>query len=227
MKERIRLQGQLLFLAVMGTIVLSGVIFQKWHTEKWEELLDISGFGLIFLGFVFRIAARGYKSEHSSVGHILVKNGPYALTRNPMYFGTFLIGAGVIAILFQLVILFIFIAIFLLIYIPQIKKEEAVLSVYFREEYAGYCQTVPRFFPKMNSWGGMSRYVRIKISWNGKERVSLLKVIILMITLEVWRDVMLFGHQELLDELLELTQVIILFTIIFLPYLDFSQRIGK
>ncbi|MDO8579935.1 MAG: phosphatase PAP2 family protein [Candidatus Omnitrophota bacterium] len=215
MKKRIRLQGQLIFFGVIGVIVLSQVIFQKWHTEGWEDLLDICGFGLVLLGFIFRISARGYKSEHSDSGRTLVKDGPYTLTRNPMYLGTFLIGAGVVTLLFHFTLFLIFMAICLMIYIPQIKKEEALLLNHFGQEYSHYCQTVPRTFPKLSSWLNLPKYFRIKISWIKKEFLSLALIIVSIVAVEIWIDTKMFGYQELLSETLELILILILFMSMF------------
>lgn len=94
MKKRIKIQGFLIFLATLATISLSKFVFPHWKKEPWDEFLDVVGIGLVLFGFLFRITARGYKQEKSYNGKLLVKDGPYAMVRNPMYFGTFMIGTG-------------------------------------------------------------------------------------------------------------------------------------
>ncbi|MDI6758843.1 MAG: methyltransferase, partial [Candidatus Omnitrophota bacterium] len=128
MKKRIRIQGMLIFLAVVLTISIPKFVFPYWKEEPLEEFLDVLGVGIVLFGFLFRIAARGYKEEKSFGGKNLVKDGPYYLMRNPMYFGTSLIGIGITIALFKLWIILLFLIICFLIYIPQVKKEEDLLS---------------------------------------------------------------------------------------------------
>ena len=100
MKKRIGIQGFLLFLAMLMSVLLSKVIFPKWQQKILDEVLNCIGISVILTGFLFRISARGYKSEGSDNGKKLITDGPYSLMRHPMYFGTLLIGAGSILVLF-------------------------------------------------------------------------------------------------------------------------------
>ncbi|MDO8602371.1 MAG: isoprenylcysteine carboxylmethyltransferase family protein, partial [Candidatus Omnitrophota bacterium] len=139
MKIRIKIQGALMFLGLGAIILFSNFVSPHWKQEISDDASDAIGMGLIFFGFLFRIAARGHKEEKSSNGNALVKDGPYAIIRNPMYLGTFLIGMGVVMMLLNLWFLLLFAVIFLLIYIPQMKKEETVLLKKFGREYEEYC----------------------------------------------------------------------------------------
>lgn len=214
MKKRIKIQGILIFLSILAAISLSKLIFPHWKQEPLDEVLDIFGIGLVLFGFLFRIAARGYKKEKSFDGKALVKDGPYALVRNPMYFGTFMIGIGIILILFKLWIFLLFLVIFLFIYIPQINKEEAILLKRFGQEYNNYCKITPKYFPSVYHLLNIRRYVSLKLVWIKKELFSLLIVLSVTIVIEVWQDVRLFGYKEFLEELFELFVIIVSFMII-------------
>src|SRR3990167_5349727 len=146
MKPRIKIQGLLIFISIVITFCLHKWLFAEWRGRLWNELFNFSGVVLVLFGFLFRVSARGHKEERSSQGRSLVKDGPYALIRNPMYFGTLLIGIGTTAILFQFWTIFLFLAVFLLIYIPQVRKEEALLAVMFKDEYQEYSKVVPGYF---------------------------------------------------------------------------------
>jgi len=151
-----------------------------------DYIIEALGAIFIILGFLFRISARGYKEEKCNNGHALVKDGPYAIVRNPMYFGTFLIGAGVIMMLLRLWILFLFAAIYFAIYFPQIRKEEKMLIDRFGREYEAYCRTTPRCYPKAESILNMRRYISLKPFWIQKEMFSMIPTIIIVALIKLW-----------------------------------------
>jgi protein-S-isoprenylcysteine O-methyltransferase Ste14 len=214
MKKRIRIQGFLIFLAVLITVLLSKLFFPQWRQEPNDELVDGVGIALVLFGFLFRISARGYKKEMSANSFALVKDGPYAMVRNPMYFGTFLIGTGIIAVLFKAWLFLLFAGIFLAIYIPQIKKEEAVLLKSFGQEYKEYCKITPKYFPGFYHWLNIRDYIILKYSWIKQELSSMAAVILVIIAIEVWEDVRLFGRQEFLKESVELVFIILSFALL-------------
>lgn len=127
MKKRIRMQGITIFIGLLLAVFLYDRFFPSWPKETLEEFLDILGIGGILLGFLVRIISRGYKEDYTESGNKLVQDGPYRVMRNPMYFGTLVIGISVVAVLFNFWVLAIFAAIYILIYIPQMNKEKEVL----------------------------------------------------------------------------------------------------
>ena len=212
MKKRIRIQGLLIFISFILAIFLYKILLAQWQGKLLDKLFDCLGIALVLSGFLFRISARGYKEEKSAGGRNLVTDGPYAAVRNPMYFGTLLIGTGVIFTLLQLWVIFPFIIIFLLIYIPQIKKEEALLLKTFREAYQAYSQSTPRCFPRLKGLLSLPGRLRLKLSWVRKESASLLLTIIAILVIEAWEDVQLFGRLEFLRESIELVLMLLSFT---------------
>jgi len=78
----------------------------------------------------------------------LVRQGPYSITRNPLYFFSF-IGIIGIGLATETITVPAILAVFFLIYYPfVIKKEEVKLARLFPDQFPAYCRTVPRFFPK-------------------------------------------------------------------------------
>lgn len=218
MKKRIGIQGFLIFLTIVVSILFSKFFFPKWKKEYLDEFLDAVGIGIILFGFLFRIAARGYKSERSNSGKTLITDGPYGLMRHPMYFGTLLIGLGVILVLFEWWAFPLFLTVFLLIYIPQVRKEERLLSSRFGQGYELYSKKIPNYFPKGLSLFkiDLGDYLFFKWSWVKKELVSLVAVMSLIIAAEMWEDVRLFGSTEYFKELIELCLIIIFLVAIFI-----------
>ena len=208
MKRRIRIQGMLMFLAVLLAILLRSFIFQNWASPFIDLLLDLVGLVIIFKGFLLRITARGYKEENSSYGHALVKNGPYAYTRNPMYLGTLLIGLGITLVLFQIWVAAIYLAVYLAIYIYQIKKEEVWLLREFGKEYTDYCLATPRFFPCICRPVEFIQSLRFKSAWVKKERQSFLIVFSMVMVVEAVNDIRAFGSKAFAVEFILLLSVL-------------------
>jgi len=221
MKKRIKIQDALIFIAVILLILLTKFVIPDWKKEPLEELLDTLGIVFVLFGFLLRIVARGYKEEMSQGGNRLVTNGPYCLMRNPMYFGTLLIGIGITSVLLKLWSVPIFLIICLFIYLPQINREEKILLKRFGEDYKNYCKFSPKYFPNIRRLLNLKAYVpSLKFSWIKKEFFSLILTVIAIFIIEIWQDVALFGFRELFDEFLELSLVIMVFivTIIIFVY---------
>jgi len=93
----------------------------------------------------------------SGVGHIrkarvLAVTGPYAYTRNPLYFGTFFLGLGftVASGVWPLAILFALL--FIGIYLPVMRVEAEDIRRIFGDDYDEYARNVPVFVPRFTPW---------------------------------------------------------------------------
>ena len=223
MKKRIRIQGILIVTAIILIIVLNKFIASPWKKKSLDEFLDISGIILVLSGFLLRIAARGYKEEKSCAGKNLVIDGPYGLMRNPMYFGTLLIGTGIIFVLFELWTIPIFLIIYCLIYIPQVKREEKVMSERFGDQYRNYCKVTPKYFPNIHYLLNFKGYLSLKFSWIRKEFFSFITTILAVLAIEAWEDLRLFGYSALFKEVAELLSVILVFAIVVSLLIKKSQ----
>lgn len=215
MKKRIKIQGFLIFCVLAIAILMPKFLFAHWEKEALDEFLDALGMGVVLFGFLFRIAARGYKAEISANGRCLVKDGPYGLIRHPMYFGTLLIGLGIVLALFKWWAFPVFFIVCLLIYIPQIQREENKLYASFGAEYQNYCKTVPKYFLNIINLFKVDfrDYLFFKRAWIKKEFSSLVGITALIIAIEAREDVRLFGRQEFIKELLELSLIAVFFII--------------
>lgn len=97
------------------------------------------------------VAIRGWASGHISKNERLATTGPYAHTRNPLYFGSFLIAAG-FAIAAHWALLLVVVAFFVLIYAPTMQRERANIAGRFPEAYETYSANVPAFVPRPTPW---------------------------------------------------------------------------
>jgi protein-S-isoprenylcysteine O-methyltransferase Ste14 len=102
------------------------------------------------------LAAVGLGVRAWAAGHIikndrLATTGPYAHTRNPLYFGSFLIAAG-FAIAAHWSLLLVVVAFFALVYGPTIQKERVKISGMFPDTYPRWEENVPAFIPRPTAW---------------------------------------------------------------------------
>ena len=97
------------------------------------------------------VLIRGWASGHISKNERLATTGPYAHTRNPLYFGSFLIAAG-FAVAVHWALLLLVVAFFALIYAPTMQRERANIAGRFPEAYEVYAANVPAFVPRPTPW---------------------------------------------------------------------------
>ena len=110
-------------------------------------------FGLLVVAFgeglrLWGVAAAGPETRRRSrVVTRLVTHGPFAWTRNPLYFGNFFIWTGFSLVAGLQWFVPIAIAVFALEYTPIVRYEEAVLETTFGDEYVRYKMHTPRWLP--------------------------------------------------------------------------------
>jgi protein-S-isoprenylcysteine O-methyltransferase Ste14 len=97
------------------------------------------------------VLVRAWASGHISKNERLAVSGPYAHTRNPLYFGSFLIAAG-FAVAAHWALLLVVIAFWAFIYAPTMERERANISGRFPDAYARYSENVPKFVPRVTPW---------------------------------------------------------------------------
>lgn len=110
--------------------------------------------GSLLLGLPVAVAGllvRAWAAGHIVKNEQLTMTGPYAHTRNPLYFGSFLIAAG-FALAAHWSLLLVVIALFAFIYGPTIEQERTSISARFPEDYARYEANVPPFVPRLTPW---------------------------------------------------------------------------
>jgi protein-S-isoprenylcysteine O-methyltransferase Ste14 len=115
---------------------------------------------------------RGLASGHVRKNEALATSGPYAYTRNPLYFGSLLMGIGFAVAARNWWIGVLLVILFLAIYLPVIRSEEQFLRQTFRE-FDEYARRVPRMVPRFlparlaEAAGGFSMELYLKHrEWN-------------------------------------------------------------
>ena len=107
------------------------------------------GGAIAFVGVLVRAWAAGHIVKNDR----LATTGPYAHTRNPLYFGSFLIAAG-FAVAAHWSLLLLVIGFFVAVYVPVIDREKGHIRGRFPDSYDEYARNVPAFVPRPLPWRG-------------------------------------------------------------------------
>lgn len=109
------------------------------------QLLPVAGLVLIGIAMVGRLWSSLYIGGRKN--NELVTEGPYSMTRNPLYFFSLLGFVGIAFCTRSISISVCVVAFFALVYPSVIGSEEALLRRRFGATFEAYCKLTPRFFP--------------------------------------------------------------------------------
>lgn len=150
--------------------------------EPTARLLAAGGV-VALLGGLIRAWAAGTIRKNK----ILTVSGPYAHTRNPLYFGSFLVGLGVVIASGSLWLLAIFLAFFAVIYSRTIVAEERRLEELFGDSFRRYAAAVPRFVPRLLPYRcGESSATRFRLQHYFGQREWELALGVLLAFMALW-----------------------------------------
>jgi protein-S-isoprenylcysteine O-methyltransferase Ste14 len=136
------------------------------------------GSALIIPGLAIRVLASGHVQKNER----LTTTGPYAYTRNPLYLGSLILAAGFALTARNWWIGAGLILIFLVIYLPVIRGEEAFLREHF-QEFMEYSRQVPRLLPRLSSYSGGRGTFSWELYWKHREYNATLGCVVLMAAL--------------------------------------------
>ena len=137
---------------------LVALLFIVFSSPSW--LTIAIGFPLALCG----VAIRAWASGHLRKNLELATSGPYAFTRNPLYFGSFIMLAGCVIAGGNGVLALLMMAFFLGIYLPVMKNEAIHMRDLFTRDYRAWSSETPLFFPRFVPYGG-----RRLSSFDGKQ----------------------------------------------------------
>lgn len=105
------------------------------------------------------LGLRAWASGHVSKAAEITQSGPYAYTRNPLYLGSILIGAGFALAARSPWIALGMLVVFLAVYVPVIRWEEAWLRAHL-DGFDDYAARVPRLLPRLTHAGAPGAFSR-------------------------------------------------------------------
>lgn len=136
--------------AAVGVGVLISMRSASPEGAYWHEAIERIGIILILVGIVGRTWCAMYIGGNKL--NRLVTEGPYSLTRNPLYvfsaIAAFGLGAQLGSVVYALICAVAALAIFALV----IHHEERALADRFPGEFALYKARVPRLAPDFRGW---------------------------------------------------------------------------
>ena len=107
----------------------------------------VSGGVVGAIGLVMRAAAAGHLRKHEA----LATGGPYAYTRNPLYFGSAILAAGLVLAARTWVAGLLVGGYFVLFYPAVMRREEAELRAQYGPAFEEYAAGVPLFWPRLTA----------------------------------------------------------------------------
>src|SRR6266581_1612776 len=125
----------------LGFVLATGVLYFAQPTAA----SILFGLPVAIVGGVFRALAAGVIKKDS----VMATSGVYALTRNPLYFGSSLLACGFALMSWNEIAAILLLLPFALIYPTVILREEDHLARLFPDEFRAYRSRVPRFFPRL------------------------------------------------------------------------------
>lgn len=146
--QRLRIASFWLIAAILGSFLL--FIHSGWEhpnpgSYDIEELIELSGLGLIGIAILGRLWCTLYIGGRKSSE--LVQDGPYSMTRNPLYFFSTVGAVGVGAQTGSIVIALICGFLAALILSLTLQREAIFLRERFGASFNAYAERVPAFFP--------------------------------------------------------------------------------
>ncbi len=139
-RRRVRITS-IVFVTLLGASVVNGA--RPHDLTNLHETKSIVGLGLVFAGLAIRSWAAGILHKGSKLTTI----GPYAIIRNPLYVGSFMMMAGFGALIDQWQI-WIALTPFLVLFVYAVKTEERLLAKHFGQAWCDYAKRTPRFVPR-------------------------------------------------------------------------------
>ena len=147
----------------------------------------------IFLGAIVGIvglAIRAYAAGYLHKQELLTVTGPYARTRNPLYFGSSILTLGAVLAMhswWAAGLLFLY---FTLVYTLVMRREEMELRQQHGEAFDHYAAAVPLFFPRLVA--NQPSSPGSAFSWrqyrkNREYQAAIGFVLLLLALLAIWR----------------------------------------
>jgi hypothetical protein len=121
--------------------------------------LEYTCLAISFLGMLVRVLTIGYapaktsgRNTSSQLAVQLNTTGVYSIVRHPLYLGNYLIGLGIMLLLWVWWLPVIYTLLFWLYYERIMFAEEAFLNQQFGEAFRKWASVTPAFWPNFSLW---------------------------------------------------------------------------
>jgi protein-S-isoprenylcysteine O-methyltransferase Ste14 len=125
---------------------VTAILFVVFSRPNWRSLA--AGIPIALAGALIRAWASGHLRKNAE----LATSGPYAHTRNPLYFGSFVMAVGCAIAGGSWPIGAWLVLFFLAVYWPVMQAEAAHMRTLFGDAYARWSANVPLFLPRLTPY---------------------------------------------------------------------------
>ena len=157
-----------LSILLIATLIILDNNFSAYSLEidpNASILFSYIGYTLVVLGGFGRIWAslylEGFKTKK------LIKEGPYSMVRNPLYFFSLMMFLGMCFAIKSIPISIALLLVFVLFHVPTILNEEKVLLDTHDESYRAYYESTPRLLPNIFKYKRTKPMDRIEVKIKG------------------------------------------------------------
>lgn len=138
-------------------------------------------------GLLIRAAAAGHLRKREALAH----TGPYARTRNPLYFGSALIAAGFVLASRSWLVAGVLALYFIVFYVQVMRREESELRQQYGRTFDDYAASVPLFWPSLRAKASPNR-MRFSFAQYVRNReyhaaIGAALMIVVLLVLAIWR----------------------------------------
>jgi protein-S-isoprenylcysteine O-methyltransferase Ste14 len=138
-------------IGILAALALALLSTPPVPEDTWlDEGLDILAWIVFIGGGGVRFWATLYIGGRKE--WTLVSEGPYSICRNPLYVGSFLMLLSFAIFLDSATFAAVAMPVVIAYMIGTVRAEEQVLHKTLGEEYARYCERVPRFWPRLSQY---------------------------------------------------------------------------
>jgi protein-S-isoprenylcysteine O-methyltransferase Ste14 len=117
------------------------------YFSRPEPRSILIGASVGLLGLAIRAYAAGYLHKQA----LLTTTGPYARTRNPLYFGSSFLALGAAIAMNSFLSAILLLIYFALVYTLVMRREEIELRGHHGPAFDAYVKSVPLFFPRLSA----------------------------------------------------------------------------
>lgn len=168
---------------VRGGYVLAVVVL--WLARPTLRSI-LAGAAIGAVGLAIRAYAAGFLHKQE----VLTVSGPYAHTRNPLYFGSSILALGAAVAVHSLWAGLLMVAYFAVVYSVVMRREETELRDKHTTTFDGYAKSVPLFFPQFRASreleGGGASFSFAQYKRNREYRAAAGFFLLLLVLVIIW-----------------------------------------
>ena len=138
------------------------------------------------VGLLIRALAAGHLHKQA----VLTITGPYAHTRNPLYFGSAILTLGVAIATHSWIPASLLLGYFTLFYSIVMRREEQELRAHHGTSFDDYARSVPLFVPRLTPAklaGGEGAFSFAQYKKNREYRAAIGFLLLLLVLLAIWQ----------------------------------------